>query len=228
MDPFKHTDPLVLQTARLADRTPFCPEDQVIAEYFDGAISGQDHQQLERHLADCRYCQARIGVLNRQQDNTPADRITGEVLARAKSLAKDTKPRKRWISPAWAATAAVLLGVYFVAMNQPVTDPEPRQLRNFEQPESRFEVSLHESGNVISPGFPIRWTELSEGSHYTVYILSDDGDVLWTEHLQGNEWTMQEKLQLDPDGNFFLRVEAELPNGSTVSSKHLAFRLKER
>jgi hypothetical protein len=35
-------------------------------------------------------------------------------------------------------------------------------------------------------------------------------------------------MGLNPEGDFFFRVEAELPDGRTLSSKHLAFRITER
>lgn len=228
MDKYKHTNPLVLQSAELSERAPFCPGDQAISGYFDGMTPGQERQKLERHLADCRFCQARIGMLNRQLDDSLAVSVPEDLLARAKALGrKSAHPRFRK-APAWAAAAVILLGAFFIATNQSPDQPETRQLRNIDRPESRFEVILPATGQAISTGAPIRWTRFPDGSHYTVYVLSDAGDVLWTEHLQNNEWAVKREMGLNPDGDFFLRVEAELPDGRTVSSKHLAFRVAER
>jgi len=221
----KHIDPLVLLSTELTDRTPFCPDDLLIAEFFDGVIPDQERQKLEHHLADCRYCMARIGMLNRQQDDTSDGHVPGEVLANAKALAKNAAPRRLGKAPAWATAAIVVLGVFFVSLYQPANEPDPPQLRNIDRIEHSLEVFLPGPGYVISPGSPIRWTELSVDSHYTVYVLSDAGDVLWTEHLQRNEWTLRDQLQLDPDGVFFFRVEAELPDGRIFGSNHLALRL---
>mgnify|MGYP001818193078 CR=1 FL=1 len=225
MEEFRHIDPLALQSTELTDRTPFCPDDLLISEYFDGVIPDRERQKMEHHLADCRYCMARIGMLNRQQDDTPAGDVPGQVLADAKALAKNAASRRPKKAPAWATAAVVVLGVFFFTLYQQPNEPEPPQLRNIDRTEHSFEVFLPGPGYVVSPGSPIRWTELSANSHYTVYVLSDAGDVLWTEHLQHNEWTLQDQLQLDPDGVFFFRVEAELPDGSIVSSNHLALRL---
>jgi hypothetical protein len=228
MDKYKHTDPLVLQSAELTERTPLCPEDQAIAEYFDGPIPEQERLNLERHLADCRYCLARIGMLNRLQDDSLTVRVPEDALAAAKSLARKPASRRFSRAPAWAAAAVVLLGVLFIAVKQPGNEPEIRQLRSIDPPESRFEVKMPGPGRAISIGAPIRWTEFPDGSHYTVHVLSDAGDVLWTEHLQSNEWVVQPEMGLNPEGDFFFRVEAELPDGRTLSSKHLAFRITER
>jgi hypothetical protein len=228
MDKYKHTDPLALQSSELTARTPFCPEDQAIAEYFDGMVPQQERLKLERHLSECRYCQARIGMLHRLQDDSLAARVPEDTLSTAKSLGKKNASRGLNRTVAWASAAVVLLGVFFVSVKQPADQPEIRQLRNIDQPENRFEVKLPGPGQAISTGMPIRWTEFPDGSHYTVYVLSDDGDVLWTEHLQTNEWVMQREMGLNSNRDFFFRVEAELPDGRIISSKHLAFRLSER
>ncbi len=228
MGKYKHTDPLILQADKLTGRTPFCPEDQAIAEYFEAMCPEQERCDLERHLAECRYCRARIGILNRQQDESLPVRVPEDALATARSMGRENTPRRLKRAPAWAAAAAVLLGILFLAVKQPSNEPEVRQLRNFDRPESRFEVKLPGPGQAISIGAPVRWTEFPGGSHYTVYVLSDAGDVLWTEHLQSNEWSVQREMGLNPEGDFFLRVEAELPDGRTVSSKHLSFRVSER
>lgn len=228
MGKYKHTGPLVLQATDLTERTSFCPEDQAIAEYFEGMIPEKERLNLERHLADCRYCQARIGILNRQQDESLAVRVPEDALATARSMGRENTPRRLKGAPAWAAAAVVLLGILFLAVKQPSNEPENRQLRNFDRPESGLNVMLPGPGQAISTDTPIRWTEFPDGSHYTVYVLSDAGDVLWTEHLRDNEWNLQQDMGLDPDSDFFFRVEAEYPDGRIISSKHLAFRVTER
>ena len=228
MDKYKHTNPLTLQSNELTERTPFCPEDRAIAEYFDGVIPEQERLELERHLADCRYCQAQIGMLNRQQDETLAAQVPEHALAAAKALGKTVSGPRQWKAPAWAAAALVLLGVFFLSEQWQPDPPEFRQLRNIERPEFRMEVKWPEPGQAIRTGAPIRWTRFPEGSHYTVYVLSDAGDVLWTEHLQDNEWALRREMGLNADNDLYFRVEAELPDGRTVSSKHLAFRVTGR
>jgi hypothetical protein len=228
MDDYKHTNPLVLQSAELTERTPFCPEDQEIAGYFDGTLREPAHQKLERHLAECRFCLARVGMLNRQQDSTIDARVPEDALAAAKAMVKSTPRKRPGRMPAWVAAAVVLLGVFFVISRPPSTEPEVRQLRSIERPANGLEVLMPGPGEVLAPGSVIRWTKLQGGSHYTVYILSDSGDLLWTERLQGNEWILQKRLDLNPNSDFFFRVESELPGGGTLTSRHLAFRVADR
>jgi len=228
MDNHEHTKTLALQSAELTERTPFCPEDEAIAEYFDGALPVPEIHTLERHLADCRYCLARIGMLNRQQADSRSAIVTGDILASAKSLVKTAPARRAKKAPAWAVAAVLVLGVLFVTVEQSPSEPERQQLRNIERPENTLEVFMPGSESVVTTGSLIRWTELPAGTHYTIHILSDEGDVLWTEHLPGNEWVLQNTLGLDPDGDFFFRVGAELPGGTTITSKHQAFRVTKR
>ena len=83
-------------------------------------------------------------------------------------------------------------------------------------------------GQAVTRGSPIRWAEIPGNIHYNIFVLSNAGDVLWTERLQSTEWILQESLNLTTGGEYFFRVEAILPDGGTLSSKHLAFRVADR
>ncbi len=76
MDEQNHKKLLKLQSTELTERTPFCPEDQLIAEYFDGYLPQAEFDRLERHLSDCRFCLARLGVLERIDQNPGNIRIS--------------------------------------------------------------------------------------------------------------------------------------------------------
>ena len=69
---------------------------------------------------------------------------------------------------------------------------------------------------------------MPDNIHYNVYVLTRDGDVLWTERLQTPEWAMGDSLQLAADRDYFFRVQAILPDGRAVSSKHVIFRMAAR
>ena len=42
------------------EQTPFCADDLDIAAFVDGDLSDEDHQRLERHLAECPVCVGRV------------------------------------------------------------------------------------------------------------------------------------------------------------------------
>ena len=83
-------------------------------------------------------------------------------------------------------------------------------------------------GEAVTQGSLIWWAEIPGNIHYNIFILSNAGDVLWTERLQDNQWIMHEALHLTEGDDYFFRVEAVLPGGGTMSSKHLAFRVADR
>ena len=242
MDDYKHTDLLVLQSAELTERTPFCPEDQEIAAYFDRQMADAERQTMERHLADCRFCLARIGMLNRQQEAGDVQRVPEEALASAKRLTQTAPSRRLKWAPAWAAAAVVLIAVFSImntrqapvpASSATPTEQMPseesgRQLRNIDRSAMSLDVLSPAPGEAVTQGSLIWWAEIPGNIHYNIFILSNAGDVLWTERLQGNEWIMHEALHLSEGDDYFFRVEAVLPGGGTVSSKHLAFRVADR
>jgi len=242
MDDYVHTDLLALQSAELTERTPFCPEDQALAAYFDGQMSDADHLAMERHLADCRHCLACIGMLNRQQEEGDVQRVPEEALASAKRLTQTAPVRRLKWAPAWAAAAIVLIAVFSIMNSRQAPVPAPgatpaeqtraaqssRQLRNIDRSALSLDVLSPAPGEAVTQGSLIRWTEITGNIHYNIFILSNAGDVLWTERLQGTEWVLQESLNLAAGSEYFFRVEAVLPDGGTVSSKHLAFRVADR
>jgi hypothetical protein len=242
MDDYIHTDLLVLQSAELTGRTPFCPEDQEIAAYFDGRIADAERQTMERHLADCRFCLARIGMLNRQQEEGGTQRVPEEMLASAKRLSNTAPARRFKRAPAWATAAVVVISVFLVMNSRQVSAPSPgtgpaeeirsgeysRQLRNMDRSAMSLDVLTPTLGGAVTPGSLIRWTEIPDNIHYNIFVLSNAGDVLWTERLQSTEWILQQSLNLATGSEYFFRIEAVLPDGGTVSSKHLAFRVAER
>jgi hypothetical protein len=242
MDEFTHTELLKLQSLELTRRTTFCPEDQRIAEYFDGVPGPAEHEAVARHLADCRFCLARIGVMGRLQDGRDFDRVPEEALATAKQMAQKTPTRWTITPPAWAAAAMIILALFAIVNREPGgglepgvsrTTPAPiqedsHQLRSLNPNDMGLEVLVPAAGELLGPGALIRWTAIPGNTHYSVFILSGSGDVLWTERVATNEWVMQDSLQLAAADKYYLRIEASLPDGRTMSSKHRAFRGSER
>ena len=242
MDDYQHTNLLVLQSAELTERTPFCPEDREIAEYFDGQVVEVVRQSIEHHLDNCRFCLARIGMLDRQRGEFGDQRVPEEVLATAKKLAK---PAPAWWlkrTSTWASAAMVLIAVFSIMNIQKTSAPTSgpgfaeefsaeqasRQLRSIDRSPLKLEVLSPVSGKSVAHGSLIQWAEVPGHIHYDIFILSNSGDVLWTERLQDNEWVFREALRLPAGSEFFFRVEAVLPDGGAVSSRHTAFQVSEQ
>ncbi len=242
MDDHKYTDLLRLQSAELTGRTPFCPADHQIAEYFDGDLIDAERIILERHLSDCRFCLARIGLLERLAENHSNKRVPGAVLATAKQMTRQPAQRRLRRAPVWASAAVLVIALFTIVGNnqEPVLEPglspsavsstesNNRRLRSVKRDAMELNVLIPAPGADIKPGSMMEWAEVPGNLHYTLYVLSMAGDVLWTERLGGTDWKLIESLQLAAGSNYYFRVEAQLRDGRTVSSKHVVFGIAER
>jgi hypothetical protein len=237
MDKYKHTDLLLLQSAELTERTPFCPEDQCISCFFDGELSDGDRASLRRHLADCRYCQARIGLMYQLHENVDVPQVSENTLADAKKLhlANPQSPARKAAS--WATAAVLVLAVFSIVnlneLSQQDAETEHssfapgvdghKQLRSFNRNTQRLQVQIDSPVEAVRPGTRVRWPEVKGKIHYTIQVLSETGDIVWTERSASPEWTVQDSIQLAAGDSYFLRIEAVLPNGETISSRHISF-----
>jgi len=242
MDDTKLTELLGLQSAELTGSTAFCPEDRQIAEYFDGELVETEHTVLERHLTDCRFCLARIGLLERLEESSNK-RVPEAVLATAKQMTHQVRVRRLRRAPVWASAAVLVIALFTsISINQEsVLEPEEssntasstgsnsRQLRSVNRDVMNLNVLIPapgaDTGSVMHPGFPIQWTEVPGNLHYNIYVLSNAGDVLWTQRLEGTEWALPDSLSLVAGSKYYFRVEALLRDGRTISSKHVVFQV---
>jgi hypothetical protein len=244
MDDRKYTELLALQRVELAGGTPFCPEDQEIAEYFEGLIPKNERGRLEHHLVDCRYCLARVGMLSRLEQHQSDRRIPGDVLATAKAMAPAVRGRWQKMAPAWAAAALIVLAIGTLPPLH-----YTRQIKHESQTSANVVESigmLRETRNINSavkgPSFldPIeslvivpedylfRWTPVPNSRFYQVRIVSDSGDVLWQERINGTEWKIPAGTQLTPGADYFMRVEAFLADTRSLKSGYLLFQVEGR
>jgi len=237
MNDHHYTKLLGLRAAEIDEKTLFCPEEQVIAEYFEDTLTQAERTRLERHLVDCSFCLARIGMLERLEHGPGGHRIPGDVLATAKQMARSDSNRRHVSAPAWAA-AAVLVVTLIVLVSRngevglhpdtvtPVVPSEgqsARQLRSINRSAAGIDVFFPPGGANLKAGSVIRWTEVPGNLYYDIYVLSAAGDVIFTQRLATPEWVMQGVPQLVAGDEYYFRVEALMAGGGHVSSKHLAF-----
>ena len=243
MDNQKYSDLLTLQAAELTGRTPFCPEDQQIAEYYDDVLDQSERSRLERHLVDCRFCLARLGILQRLEQNPMAPRIPEEVLATAKSMRPGPVSRPKR-APAWAVAAVLVIAVsvfyQFTSVRDYGQDALPRLHLNEPSSELRETRSVDPAAmrprflsprggpGIASEASVFSWTAVPESLYYEVRIVSDAGDLLWRERVEGTEWRLPGDLALTPGSEYFVRVDAYLTDAKTLQSDYLLFRTGER
>ena len=243
MDEHKHIELLTLQAAELTERTPFCPEDQQIAEYFENELPAAERDHVERHLVDCRFCLARLGMLQRLEQNPIAPRIPEDVLATAKSMRNPGVPRRKWVQASAAAAVLVIaVGVLYLLVpvreigqvalprthvTEPSSDVRETRSVNPTAVGPRF-LSPSKGLGITSNASLFKWTEVPNSLYYEVRIVSDAGDLLWQERVDGTEWRLPAGLALTPGLDYFARVDAYLTDAKTLQSDYLLFRSGER
>jgi hypothetical protein len=162
------------------------------------------------------------------------------VNARQQSTTAGTGRRLR--VPAWAVAAVVVLALGLM-LNQGLfldTDPairapainqhqaDTRELRSLGSDELMPRILEPASGAVIPTGsVDISWTPVEGVLFYDLLVMSDIGEVLLSERVQGTSWQSDGALVLEPGSEYFLRVVARLADGRTAASEHVDIRMDD-
>jgi hypothetical protein len=229
---------LLFRTTDLPEKTDFCANDQDLALFFDGLLSGPSHESIKRHVANCGFCQARLGFLSRvEQDSGPTD-LSEECISLAKQMGRKPPRRKSKNWPVWAAAAvmAITLSVTTFRGDRPVdqmenfpetisdTGGEARQIRSMGAKDFRPGLLSPLEGAVVKPGdLVIRWTRVPDVIFYQLFVMNEFGDLLISERVDGNEWVVRESDVLEPGSDYFVRVEARVAGSAALSTEHVSF-----
>ena len=231
---------LLQQAPELPERTPFCPADRLIAQYFDATLSEKEHQRVQKHVTDCWYCQPRLGVLARLREDNPCTWIDEDVLVAAKQQAGGSVSRKLRHTPVWAAAAVLVLalsvttfrstgqdqGSAVPSRSPPAIEDGTRQLRSSGQVSIKPQLLSPLEGALVDPGeLVIQWTEIPGSLFYDLYIMSDAGDLLVNQRVNGSRWTVEQPGLFEAGAEYFVRLEAHMPDARTLSSEHVIFRV---
>lgn len=220
-------------------RTRFCPDDGAIAKFYDGSLDGTVADTLRRHVADCTYCQYRVGLVARMEQDRSEPDVPEELLAAAKTFATKRQIHRPRAAPTWAAAAVIVLAISTaIIWNTPQNtvdtssgpiDPvidSPRQLRSIDRSVHTPEIVLpHVGAEVPADEVAVRWEPIRNALFYELYLMTDGGDLLVKHRLTETEWTIRQPALFIPGGEYFVRVEARLSDSNTVSSKHQPFRI---
>lgn len=239
----KVTEFLGALPASSASRTGECPDDHDLASAADGILSPEMNEQVRRHLADCDFCIRQLGLLARLPEHEPDLQVSEFVLARAGHLATARKPQPGKNAVRWAAAAVVVLATSLIVFwNSSDTGAPEFPEANAPAPELRSQEQLRKLGPhvsapaILSPaeGAPmtvgnqvIRWSEATGSLYYDVRVVSDDGQLIWTERVEATETRLPENLNLEPGIEYFVRVDAYLSEARKVSSRHVLFTVAE-
>jgi hypothetical protein len=110
--------------------------------------------------------------------------------------------------------------------SRPDTDQPMRQLRSVSNEVQGPRVLSPERGRMVDPSsLTVRWTTVEGTLYYDFYLLSDAGDLLVKERLTATQWSSGQPFELKPGAEYFIRVDSFLPDGNTVSSEHVDFKV---
>jgi hypothetical protein len=221
---------------------PTCPDDHQIAAAIDGTLKRVDRDAFERHVSDCDACIARIGVLNGLRAVEVMEPVPDITLARAKRIARRARVSRH--VPRWATAAVVVLALTFaydryspddhdpdasVSALPPVATPQAdfRPKRNIAPNEFIPKVLTPIEGALIDPGKTLfRWTDISGSLYYDVRVVTWEGDMVWQERVNGTEWWLPDKLELESGAEYYVRVDAYLAEAKNIRSRHVLFKAR--
>ena len=231
-----------------------CPEETELAGYAEAQLGGSAKERLEHHLADCGYCRNQVAALLRLQAEAVPSEVPAALLARARELAEraghgSSLPLLRWGTIAAAACLALVVATTY---RQPVPSPPltpsrpappaalpstpsvtvpppagPRIVRNQRKETPTLHLLYPREGAVVAPKeVEFRWKRVPGTLYYDIRIVTDEGDLIWEGRADQTRVTLPSDIHLQAGQEFFVRIRAQLPEGKTVSSRVVGFKVK--
>jgi hypothetical protein len=201
------------------EQTPFCPSDDEIAGFVDGSLADARRESVQHHLPDCPACIQRVGLVTRLSRTTGDDQQAEPKHATWQLHATVSR---------WAVAASVLIAVTWFAWMPVQEEPDYRATRTIESPLKQPEIIAPTEGIVARrDGLVIRWTEVPASLYYEVRVVSDAGDLVSLQRVNVTEWTLDDKTDLEPGQEYFIRVDAYLTDAQSIRSEHIPFRVRD-
>lgn len=58
-----------LQNATNEDKTPECPDEQVLLDYLHKSISQEEQKKVEKHICRCSFCLEKLSIASESLQN---------------------------------------------------------------------------------------------------------------------------------------------------------------
>ncbi len=210
-----------------------CPDEALLATWVEGGLKGVRREQVEGHVADCAFCLGQVGFLSRAGKLGPPPAVPTHFLA----LAQGQRPRLlRHLRPATlvAAAASLVLALAVVLprgrmgpdLDSAAAPSGDRIVRNGRGATSEPRI-VHPSEGMVLPraGLELRWGAVSDALFYSAQLLDSKGDVVWEGRTERPRLTLPADVPLAPGQTYFAWVFAHLPNGASVRSPAVGFRV---
>jgi hypothetical protein len=207
-----------------------CPDEMRLAAYADGGLELADRARLEQHLSACEYCLGQVSALVRLREATLPE-ADSDLLRRARGIVQ-AKPRSQWLQAwRWAAAFAATAGLA-ITVTLWVRPPQPAEKENvrtsYVQTSAPELVVPREGAAIKRDGLEFRWTAVNRALFYEVRVLAADGDLVWQTRADRPQARPPEGVVLRAGQNYFVSVSAWLPEGKTVKSSVVGFRVTDQ
>ena len=128
-----------LLKSRSSSRRGFgCPDENQLAAYVEGQLTGKAREKFEQHVSSCESCLDTIAFLAQSSEWSESEPVPPYLGARARGLVAKKRSGWRWEwAVATAAAACVLLVVSLIVfkprVQQPIRDDGPLIAQNAER-----------------------------------------------------------------------------------------------
>lgn len=221
-----------LSSAEEVRRSEDCLAEDQIAGYADGRMELSERVEVEKHLADCRYCLGQLGLLARlDQQTETASTVPASLLKAAKQLTVEESPSfrsgGRWASGWVAALLMVALGLAFQWAERGRGDfVLDSSVRAVDVARSVPEVRHPREGARVSmTDFEVRWSGVAGAMAYEIRLVDSSGDLVWMSEAQGLRKVVPPDLEIATGKLHFVWVRALLPDGRTLKSTAVGFQV---
>lgn len=82
-----------------------------------------------------------------------------------------------------------------------------------------------ERATVASGDLVVRWTPVNEAAFYEVTLMTDAGDVVFADRSTDVQLKLPAHVKLTPGSKYFVQVTANMPQGNTIKSSVVGFRI---
>jgi len=227
---------LLKQPVKFSERNLGCPDDYALASYVEGGLSERDHNNFELHLSDCDFCLERVGLLGRANDTEQVDGVSELLMASSRNLPRDGTHKRNGLryAPRWATAALVVLTFGLLLNLEPsnqdspeLTSPAIPQQRSVDPYALLPQVISPADGSTINPTTQqFTWTPIRDSLYYQVRIVSDVGDLVWQERVNGTQWQLPVGISLPGNAEYFVRVDAYLTEAKSFNSDYVVFKVE--
>ncbi len=210
-----------------ASRGHGCPDEERLVEYVLARLAGKERTRLENHLADCDFCRGQVGFLARVPELGPPPPVPLHLLAAAAGERTRLFVRFRFASLVLLGAAGLLAVVALLP---------PRQLQPQAERETRAPVVAvagapqivhpREGESVARARFDLWWRESPGALAYSVELVDADGDLVWRGRSGTTRLKLPADVVLELDRSYFVWVVAHLPDGASLRSPAIGFRVR--